>query len=138
MLRITEDNRSYRTLETDSGVVFVHYKSLRAFDKNLAYYNEKGYCQFCKGAFQFVQDDDFSLFVYYSDGSTYNGEEEVNSIRIGSISDACIGTPFGEEFYGSAWKITYNKDLECYFLREVGEDYEDETDVYVGGQLLQQ
>lgn len=137
MLRITEDNRSYRVLETDSGVVFVHYKSLRAFDKNLANYNENGYSQFCKGPYQFLQDDDFSLFIYYKDGSTYNGESEVRSLRIGSIDAACISTPCGEEFYGDMWKITYNVDLDCYFIREVDECYDDEVDAYVNGTLVQ-
>lgn len=75
MLKVTYDSRSYRVLETESGVQFYHYKSLRAFDKNLFNYNEliKYNGPFCKGAYQFIQDSDFSLFVYYTDGSTYNG-----------------------------------------------------------------
>lgn len=139
MLKVTVDNRSYRVIEDENGVQFFHYKSLRAFDKNLYNYNElinfNG--PFCKGTYQFLQDDDFRLFIYYADGSTYNGEEEVKSVRINSICDACISTPYGDEFYGDLWKIVYNTELDCYFLREVDEYYDDEVDAYIHGELLE-
>lgn len=139
MLRISYEDRSYRILEDDNGVQFIHYKSLRAFDKNLYNYNELGENgPFCKGEYQFLQDDDFSLFIYYTDGSDYTGESKVSSIRISKISAACISTPCGEEFYGDLWKITWNKDSDIYYIREKGEDYDDEVDVYVDGTLLEQ
>ena len=139
MLRISYEDRSYRILEDDNGVQFIHYKSLRAFDKNLYDYNELGESgPFCKGEYQFLQDDDFSLFIYYTDGSDYTGESKVPSIRINKISAACISTPCGEEFYGDLWKITRNIDLDIYYIREKGEDYDDEVDVYVDGTLLEQ
>lgn len=139
MLKISYEDRSYRILETESGVQFIHYKSLRAFDKNLYNYNELGENgPFCKGTYEFLQDDDFRLFIYYTDGSTYDGESKVKSIRINSISSACVSTPCGEEFYGNLWKITYNEDLDCYFLREESEDYDDEVDVYCHGELIEE
>ena len=51
MLTIIDKNRSYIHLETETGVQFIHFLSLRAFDKNLNGYNEN-YCWsgFCKGA----------------------------------------------------------------------------------------
>lgn len=138
MLKIIEQNRSYICLEdTEGSVCFFHYKSLRALDKNLAMYNELPCSEFCKGKYQFTQDDDFSLFVYYKDGSTYNGEQEVRSMRIPAIEAACISTPNGDEFYGDLWKITYNNELNCHFVREVGECYEDEVDVYSYGELYE-
>lgn len=139
MLRISYEDRSYRILEDDNGVQFIHYKSLRAFDKNLYNYNELGENgPFCKGAYEFLQDDDFSLFIYYTDGSDYTGESKVPSIRINKISAACISTPCGEEFYGDLWKITRNVDSDIYYIREKGEDYDDEVDMYVDGTLLEQ
>lgn len=139
MLRISYEDRSYRILEDESGVQFIHYKSLRAFDKNLYNYNELGENgPFCKGEYQFLQDDDFSLFIYYIDGSDYTGESKVPSIRINKISAACISTPCGDEFYGDLWKITRNIDSDIYYIREKGEDYDDEVDVYVDGTLLEQ
>lgn len=139
MLRISYEDRSYRILEDDNGVQFIHYKSLRAFDKNLYDYNELGENgPFCKGEYQFLQDDDFRLFIYYTDGSDYTGESKVPSIRINKISAACISTPCGDEFYGDLWKITRNVDLDIYYIREKGEDYDDEVDVYVDGTLLEQ
>ncbi len=139
MLRISYEDRSYRILEDDNGVQFIHYKSLRAFDKNLYNYNELGENgPFCKGAYEFLQDDDFRLFIYYTDGSDYTGESKVSSIRINKILAACISTPCGEEFYGDLWKITRNVDSDIYYIREKGEDYDDEVDVYVDGTLLEQ
>ena len=139
MLRISYEDRSYRILEDDNGVQFIHYKSLRAFDKNLYNYNELGENgPFCKGAYEFLQDDDFRLFIYYTDGSDYTGESKVPSIRINKILAACISTPCGEEFYGDLWKITRNVDSDIYYIREKGEDYDDEVDVYVDGTLLEQ
>lgn len=35
MLTIINKNRSYIHLETETGVQFIHFLSLRAFDKNL-------------------------------------------------------------------------------------------------------
>lgn len=137
MLTIIDKTRSYIHLETETGVQFIHFLSLRAFDKNLNGYNEN-YCWsgFCKGAFQFIQDEDFSLFVEYKDGTTYNGDHEVKSIRIPAIQNAVVGNASGEEFYGDAWKITYDTFYDCYFLREKGENCDNEVDAYVDGVIL--
>lgn len=140
MLRIVENNRSYTALESENGVVYYHYKSLRAWDKNLHGYEDNSTYSsgsFCKGEYQFIQDDDYRLFIYYTDGTTYSGEEKVKSIRINSILGACISTPNGEEFYGDCWKITYNEADECYYIREVTESYEDEVDAYKDGKLIE-
>lgn len=135
MLRIIEDNRSYRMIEDDNGVYFCHYKSKAAFRHNLSNYNEFPCDSKCHGPFS-MGDPDSSLFLYYNDGTHYNGEEQVPSIRGREIENGYIGTPCGDEFYGGIWKITYNKDLECYFVREISESYEDEVDAYVNGEIL--
>lgn len=136
MLRIVEDNRSYRMLEDDNGVYFSHFKSKAAFRHNLANYNEFPCDSKCHGPFS-MSDPDSSLFLYYQDGTTYDGEQQVASIRGKTIEYGHIGNACGEEFYGDIWKITYNQDLQCYFVREVGENYDDEVDAYVGGKIVQ-
>lgn len=136
MLHIVEDNRSYRILEGDNGVQFFHYKSKAAFRRNLSNYNELPCDSKCHGPFS-MSDPDSSLFLYYKDGTTYDGEKQVSSIRGKAIVSGVISTPWGEEFYGDMWKIAYNTDLECYFIREISENYDDEVDAYVNSELVQ-
>lgn len=139
MLTITQNNRSYTELTTDSGISFFHYKTLRAFDKLLKNYNEEydPTCSpFCKGPYTFVQDDDISLFIYYKDGKTYTGEETVKSIRINQIENGIVSTECGDEFYGGLWKITYDSEMDIYYIREISENYDNEVDAYVNGEIL--
>lgn len=137
MLKITENNRSYTEIVTDNGVCFYHFKSLRAFDKNLKNYNEETVeGPFCKGLYTFIEDEDISLFIYYKDGKTYTGEGTVKSIRINQIENAIISTEGGDEFYGDLWKITYEPAMEIYYIREIDENYDGEVDAYVNGKIL--
>lgn len=139
MLKITFENRSYRIIEDENGVCFIHHKTLRSWDQNLYNYNALSCCNgpFCKGAFQFLQDEDFHCFIYYKDGSTYTEENgEVKSIRISQIENAVVNGPCGDEFYGDLWKITYDAEYQVYFLRERDEYYDGEVDAYIDGKIV--
>lgn len=137
MLTVVQNNRSYTEIVTDSGVSFFHHKSLRSFDKTLACFNvESVESEFCKGKYALNPDYDISLFIYYKDGETYTGEETVRSIRINQIENAIIGTENGNDFYGSLWKITYEPEMDIYYVREISENYDGEIDAWVNGEIL--
>ena len=151
MLRIDSENRSELCLiDEESGTQFYICKTRAAWEHTFENYNTLcSYERQHKTDFALGGDSDTMIHLYYKpeykggmyrcidgiEGTDDNGKE-IHPVRIGLVENGLISDACGDVLFGNIWKITKSED-GIYYVREISENYDDETDVFVDGKLIE-
>lgn len=151
MLRIDSESRSELYLiDEESGTQFYICKTRSAWEHTFESYNTLcNYERQHKTDFALGSDSDVMIHLYYKpeykggmyrciDGirGTDDNGKEIHPVRIGLVENGLISDACGDMLFGNIWKITKSDD-GIYYVREVSENYDDETDVFVDGKLIE-
>lgn len=149
MLKVEENRSTIWLTDDESGMQICICKTRAAWEKAFESYNalvssEKEH----KTDFALADCGDTVIDLMYKaeykngmyrriDGieNTDNNGKEIHPVRIGLVDSGVISDACGYVLFGNAWKIVVD-EYNTYYVRDVSESYDNETDVIVNGNIV--
>lgn len=144
MLKADENRSTLWLTDDESGMQICICKTRAAWERAfescnaLCSYEKKHKTDFA------LADCDTVIDLQYKDGMyrRIDGSENVDDkgkeiypVRIGLVESGVISDSCGYVLFGHAWKITVD-EYNTYYVRDVSENYDDEIDVVVNGNIV--
>lgn len=149
MLKVEENRSTIWLTDDESGMQICICKTRAAWEKAFESYNALvSYEKEHKTDFALADCGDTVIDLMYKaeykngmyrriDGieNTDNNGKEIHPVRIGLVDSGVISDACGYVLFGNAWKIVVD-EYNTYYVRDVYESYDNETDVIVNGNIV--
>lgn len=149
MLKVEENRSTIWLTDDESGMQICICKTRAAWEKAFESYNALvSYEKEHQTDFALADCGDTVIDLMYKaeykngmyrriDGieNTDNNGKEIHPVRIGLVDSGVISDACGYVLFGNAWKIVVD-EYNTYYVRDVSESYDNETDVIVNGNIV--
>lgn len=144
MLKADENRSTLWLTDDESGMQICICKTRAAWERAFESCNALCSCEKKHKTDFALADCDTVIDLQYKDGMyrRIDGSEnvddkgkEIHPVRIGLVESGVISDSCGYVLFGHAWKITVD-EYNTYYVRDVSENYDDEIDVVVNGNIV--